>query len=174
MYPPTHSTNWIVPSRRASVRLLNWIRSIQKTGRTARLLAIHLLDTNAISDLVREQPNLVAKVKSCSHELATSTIVRGEIRYGLERLAASQRRDDLEAKTTRLFDSLVLYPVTEGTADVYGRIRGTMERQGLGIDENDLWVAATALEINAVLATRDKVFGLVPTLITADWTLRTA
>ena len=134
-------------------------------------MAICLLDTNAISDLVRENWALLAHVRSCSDELATSPIVRGEIRYGLERLAVGKRRNDLEAKTSRLFHSLVFYPVTEGVADIYGRIRREMETQGLGIDENDLWIAATALEIGAILVTRDTVFTHVPGLRAVDWTL---
>ena len=89
---------------------------------------------------------------------------------GIERLAMGQRRTNIEQKTSRLFDALLFYPITEETADVYGSLRRTMESQGLGIDENDLWIAATVLEVGAVLVTRDAVFSQVPGLAIADWT----
>ena len=39
------------------------------------------------------------------------------------------------------------------------------------LDENDLWIAATAAALAATLVTRDKDFTRVPGLIAGDWTV---
>jgi predicted nucleic acid-binding protein len=46
-----------------------------------------------------------------------------------------------------------------------------LERQGLSLDENDLWIAATASAVGATLVTRDRDFGSVEGLTTTDWTV---
>jgi predicted nucleic acid-binding protein len=39
------------------------------------------------------------------------------------------------------------------------------------MDENDLWIAATALALNATLVTRDADFGGIAGLVMEDWTV---
>ncbi len=69
------------------------------------------------------------------------TIAHGEIPFGLGRLAHGRRRAELEVKAQKLFD-----------------IMPSQQRRGLPLDENDLWMAATALAINATLVSRDSDF----------------
>jgi predicted nucleic acid-binding protein len=38
------------------------------------------------------------------------------------------------------------------------------------MDENDLWIASTAIALGAVLITRDSDFSQVPDLKIEDWT----
>ena len=38
------------------------------------------------------------------------------------------------------------------------------------MDENDLWIAATALALGATLVTRDSDFSGTPGLVIEDWT----
>jgi hypothetical protein len=40
----------------------------------------------------------------------------------------------------------------------YSQIKATRQRQGLGLDENDLWIAATAKALGAVLVSSDRDF----------------
>ncbi len=54
-----------------------------------------LLDTNAVSDLMRDHPRLKARVSTSSDPVATSAIVVGEIRHGLSRLPSGKKRTDL-------------------------------------------------------------------------------
>jgi predicted nucleic acid-binding protein len=37
------------------------------------------------------------------------------------------------------------------------------------MDDNDLWIAATALHLGAILVSRDKMFAYVPGLQVVDW-----
>jgi predicted nucleic acid-binding protein len=64
---------------------------------------IYLLDTNAISDLMRADLRIEKWMASLNEDdrVVTCTIVRGEILFGIARLAESRRRADLEAQRVR-------------------------------------------------------------------------
>ena len=59
-----------------------------------------LLDTNAFSDLMRKHSKLHARMTSlaAADGIVICTVVRGEIRYGIEQLPQSKRRQDLEVR----------------------------------------------------------------------------
>ena len=59
-----------------------------------------LLDTNAFSDLMRKHSKLDARMSSLApaNRVVICTVVRGEIRYGIEQLPRSKRRQDLEGQ----------------------------------------------------------------------------
>ena len=61
-------------------------------------------------------------------------------------------------------------PVPEAAGDACASIKRTREQQGLRVDENDLWIAATASAVGATLVTRDRDFTSVEGLATTDWT----
>ncbi|MBI4026188.1 MAG: PIN domain-containing protein [Verrucomicrobia bacterium] len=73
----------------------------------------YLLDTNAFSDLMREQPDIRAHVESLlpADRLVICTIVRGEIRYGVSRLPEGKKKQDLETKAEKLFAAITCEPV---------------------------------------------------------------
>lgn len=131
---------------------------------------LYLLDANAISDAMKGQTNLVGKLASKSGVVITSVIVQGEIHYGLDLLPLGKRRTDLEAKATSVLGSLSAEPVTETVATHYATIRSTLEKQGLVLGDNDVWIAATALNLGAILVSRDQGFQKVPGLVVEDWT----
>src|SRR2546426_4585040 len=116
-----------------------------------------LLDTTAFSDLMREHPKVDAHLASVSSmdRVVICAIVRGEIRYGIERLPQGKRRQELEAKAANLFAVLPCEPVPEAAGDQYAKVKLTRQQQGLTLDEHDLWIAATALVLGAVLISRD-------------------
>jgi len=131
----------------------------------------YLLDTNAVPDTIREHTGIKAKIAAQpSGELLTSVVVVGEIRYGFERLAAGRRRQHLEIKAWRVLDAFRSVVVTEAAANIYGRMKRTLETQDLSLNDNDLWIAATVLSLPAVLVSRDTDFARVPGLQVEDWT----
>jgi predicted nucleic acid-binding protein len=81
-----------------------------------------------------------------------------------------RKRRDFEAKAIKLFATLPCEPVPERAGDHYGRVKREAEVSGLPMDENDLWIAATALAFDAVLVSRDSDFRRVRGLIVEDWT----
>lgn len=134
---------------------------------------IFLLDTNAFSDLMRENAQLDARLASLSSadRVIICAVIRGEIRYGLERLAPGRRKQMLEDKAARLFAILPCEPIPVTAADYYARIKVSRQQRGLALDENDLWIAATVLALGAVLVSRDSDFQQIDGLQVEDWTI---
>src|SRR3990170_8414548 len=102
--------------------------------------------------MLKQNAKVLTRIASLStaDRLAICSIVRGEVLYGLERLPHGRRRRDLESKVTELFGTLPCEPVPEAAGDHYARIKRETERNGMHLDENDLWIAATALSLRAV------------------------
>ncbi len=131
----------------------------------------YLLDTTTFSGLMRRAPKARARIAylSTNDRAVICTITRGEILYGLARLPAGKRRQDLEAEAAKLFNELDCVPIPEAAGDYYATIKSSAERQGTPLDENDLWIAATALSLNAVLVSTDTDFQRVTALKLEDW-----
>jgi tRNA(fMet)-specific endonuclease VapC len=132
---------------------------------------IYLLDTNAFADLMREHPLAVEYVKgvSADDQFVICSIVRGEILYGVERLPASKRQVDLRAKADLLFASIPCESVPAAAADHYAAIKQSRAVNGLSMDENDLWIAATAMSMGATLVSRDNDVRNIGGLVVIDW-----
>ena len=131
-----------------------------------------LFDTNAFSDLMRERPKLDVRLASISPDdrVVICSVVRGEIRYGIERLPQGKRRQELETKAARLFAVIPCEPVPEAAGDHYAMVKLSRQQKGLALDENDLWIAATALALGAALISRDSDFQHIEGLAVEDWT----
>lgn len=130
----------------------------------------YLLDTNTVSAVMPDHPRVKAHLSPQAGSIVTCAIVAGEIRYGLERLPAGKRRSNLEAKASAVLAVLPIEPITPAAADVYGTIRRELELKGLNLSDNDLWIAAAALSLGAVLVSNDQMFPHVRGLIVEDWT----
>lgn len=92
-----------------------------------------------------------------------------KILYGIRKLPTSRRRDELSGQAAPLFDALPCMAVPEWAAEHCADVKIARERVGLALDENDLWMAATALAIGAVLVTRDRDFQRIGGLIVQNW-----
>src|SRR5436190_20784412 len=92
------------------------------------------------------------------------TITLGEVLHGLALVPPGRRRRELEADADRILPSLVCDPVPPAAAGHYARIKVVQVQAGLALDENDLWIAATALATGAVVVSRDRDFAGVPGL----------
>ncbi|HZZ80545.1 MAG TPA: type II toxin-antitoxin system VapC family toxin [Gemmataceae bacterium] len=130
-----------------------------------------LLDTNAVSDIMRDHPQVLASVASCRDPITTSAIVVGEIQYGLDRLPTGKKKLDLTARAAAILGAIRLVAIADGIARAYGRLKAASEQQGLNADDNDLWIAATAIEQGSVLVTRDQIFSRISALQSIDWTV---
>jgi len=128
-----------------------------------------LLDTNAISDLMMDHPKVRARLLACTDPILTSTIVLGEIRYGLNRLTLGKKRTDLENRALRTLLGIPIEQVTQPISDEFGRLKASLEAQGIILGDNDLWIAATALSLSYTLITRDSIFIRIPGLQVEDW-----
>jgi len=131
----------------------------------------YLIETTAVSHLMRRDARTLARIAALasSDVAAVCTITRGEILYGLERLPMGQRRRSLEEEATHVLAQFPCLPVSESVADHYARIKREAESQGTPLDENDLWLAATAIAYGAVLVSRDRDFPRLTGLAVEDW-----
>ena len=135
-------------------------------------MMLYLLDTTGFSDLMREHPKMDAHLAGLAPEdrVVICPIVRGEVAYGIARLPEGARRRALADRAARLFANLACEPVPMAAADRYAEVKLARERQGLALDENDLWIASTALALGAVLVSRDTDFKHIDGLTAEDWT----
>jgi predicted nucleic acid-binding protein len=120
----------------------------------------YLLDTNAISDLMRAVPRVENWMAGLGQDdrVVTCTIVRGEVLFGIARVPVGRRRTELEDAGQQFLAAFRCEPIPEQAADFYTAVKLIRQQRGLVLDENDLWVAATALALGATLVSRDNDF----------------
>lgn len=120
------------------------------------------LDTNRITDLFRGDVALAEQL-STAEEVWIPLIVLGEIRAGFQGGTQQRRNEQLLTGLLAKPTVGVLLPSRE-TAEHYARIFVQLKRAGTPIPDNDLWIAALALEHDLVLITRDRHFVRLPQL----------
>lgn len=111
----------------------------------------YLLDTNIISDLIRNPQGKAAKqiAKRGEKNICTSIIVAAELRYGCARNGSARLLKAVENLLAEI-DTLPF----DAPADVeYGRIRSELEAAGRPIGGNDLLIGAHALATGAIIVT---------------------
>ena len=120
----------------------------------------YLLDTNAIADLMRAAPRIENWMAGLDQRdrVVICPIVRGEVLFGIARLPEGRRRSELEQTGQHFLTALRCEPVPERAGDFYAAVKLFRQRRGLALDENDLWMAATALALGATLVSRDSDF----------------
>ena len=135
-----------------------------------------LIDTNVISEFVRPKPSLQVKhwFESADPEsLFASVVTFGEIRLGIEDLPEGKRRAALEQwleeGVPEWFQANLL-PVTKAIADRWGQMTIQAKRKGVTISTADGLIAATALEHDLTLVTRNaKDFAVVGVKLFNPW-----
>lgn len=127
-----------------------------------------LLDTNVISELVKPKPqaNVTEWVENTDESLLyLSVLTLGEIRRGIAALPQSRRRATLEAwldKDLRArFEGRILV-IDQEVADRWGLLTAAARNSGIVLPVIDGLLAATALEHNLTLVTRDT--GQIPSM----------
>ena len=129
---------------------------------------MRLLDTNIISDLVRNPQGLAAmRLKAVGDiGVVTSVIVAGELRYGCLKKGSVRLTERVDA-VLREIDVLGVEPAA---AAIYGTIRSKLESEGQTIGQNDLWIAAQAQALGATVVTdNEREFRRVDGLAVENW-----
>ena len=133
---------------------------------------LYILDTNVVSALMNADAIVIAHLQALSSQdrAAACSMVRGEILFGIARLPLGRRREELYSKAIRVFGILPCEPVPCDAANHYAEIKTELQRLGRDLEDNDLWIAATALSLDSVLVTRDSDFRRIRGLTVEDWT----
>lgn len=125
----------------------------------------YLLDTNIVIALFADEA-AIRKALVAAEEVFVPSIVVGELYYGAWK---SKRQQENVARIDEFAaDSVVLGCDTE-TARQYGQIKSALRTQGTPVPENDIWIAAIAMQHDLMLVTCDEHFGQVRGLRTERW-----
>jgi tRNA(fMet)-specific endonuclease VapC len=124
-----------------------------------------LPDTNIMIALFAGEA-VVLQEFSNANEVFLSSVVLGELYYGARK---SARASQNVARVDAFAASNVVLACDVDTARQYGAIKESLRAKGKAIPENDIWIAATALQFGLPLATRDAHFKEVDGLSVANW-----
>jgi predicted nucleic acid-binding protein len=135
-----------------------------------------LLDTNCISELVsaRPEPRVVEWLESADEGLLyLSVLTLGEIRKGVALLAQGKRRAGLETwlavELQSRFSGRIL-PIDVVVADRWGLLAADARRKGKPLAIIDGLLAATALEHNLTVVSRNAGdFADTPVAVLNPW-----
>jgi tRNA(fMet)-specific endonuclease VapC len=132
---------------------------------------MYLLDTNHCSRAILGDSAILSRLDSIENTLvATCVIVQGELIDMAER---SQRRRNNLILVQNFFQGIYVYNIDGATATLYGQLKAELFKQfapkekskrrktkmtELGFDENDLWIAAIALQHNLTIVSADSDF----------------
>ena len=123
------------------------------------------LDTNRLTDLFRGDAALAELLSTCD-EVWIPLIVLGEMKAGFYGGTERHKNETLLRKLLTRPTVDVLVPQRE-TAEQYARLFVQLRRAGTPVPDNDLWIAALALEHDLTLITRDRHFEQIPQLLRA-------
>lgn len=128
----------------------------------------YLLDTNIVSDLIRNPQGKVAQhIRQVGEaNVCTSIIVAAELRYG----ATKKGSPKLSAQLEMVLSVLEVLPFETPADATYGVLRTRLEHNGTPIGANDLLIAAHALAVGyAIVTDNDKEFSRVKDLQCENW-----
>jgi len=128
--------------------------------------AVLMLDTNAISALVKGQAGGLSKTLE-RRSFCISVITEAELRVGLARRPVNA---DLRSIIENLLLATDIRPWNSACAERYGQLRAELEALGKPLGPMDLLIAAHALAEDCTLVSADRAFAHVPGLRVLDWT----
>ena len=124
-----------------------------------------LLDTSAVIDHLRGKIDIAEKAPPAEPLFLPLTAL-GELYKGVLKSASPEKS---RAKLDTFLQTVaVLHPAT-ATALHYAQIAAALERMGTPIPENDIWIAAVAMECSMPLVTCDAHFAKVDGLALLNW-----
>jgi tRNA(fMet)-specific endonuclease VapC len=132
----------------------------------------YLFDTNICIYIRRRRPTEILKRFQAlqSGDAVISVITYGELRYGAEK---SQERERALALLDDLITLIPTQPLPAAAGEAYGAIRLDLERSGMMMGNNDLWIAAHARSAGLTLVTNNaREFRRVPSLALENWAER--
>ncbi len=128
----------------------------------------YLLDTNIVSDLVRNpQGRVTQRIREVGEaQVCTSIIVAAGLRHGATKRASPRLTAQLEA----VLGALEVLPFEAPADAAYGRLRARLERTGRPIGGNDLLIAAQVVACGHTIVTdNEREFNRIDDLPCENW-----
>lgn len=129
----------------------------------------YLLDTCTVSDFVKGQANVLARIKATAPSLiAVSVVTRMEIEYGL--LLNPERAKKLVPLMDSFLGSITTLALSEADAQAAAGIRAALQRQGQPIGAYDTLIAGCGLARGLIVVTSNVgEFQRVSGLVVENW-----
>ncbi len=132
---------------------------------------MYLLDTNHCSRIIQGDATVLHRLREKGNTIvATSVIVVGELVF----MAENSQQKTANLKVVQAFvQSIDIYQIDKEIAEIYGQFkaeiisrfgpreksrRRTITIEELGVSDNDLWIAATAIRHNLTIVSADSDF----------------
>ncbi len=128
----------------------------------------YLLDTNVVSDLIRNpQGRVTEHIRRVGEaQVYTSIIVAAELRYGATKKGSPRLASQLEA----VLGALDVLPFEAPADAAYGHIRTQLEQAGRPIGGNDLLVAAQTIALGyTIVSDNEREFARIEGLPRENW-----
>ena len=128
----------------------------------------YLLDTNILSDLVRQPQGVIARriAEAGEEAICTSIIVAAELRFGAEKSGSAKLADQVNL----ILSAIEILPLESPADREYARLRQYLARRGTLIGPNDMLIAAQALGAGLTVVTANNgEFARVPGLSVENW-----
>ena len=135
---------------------------------------IYLFDTNHCSRVLENDSVVLQRLAAVGDAtIATCAIVRGELIFMAE---FSQQRTINLRRVETLLSRIIVYPIDGEVADWYGSLKARLLDRfgpkakaksrratlvGIGVSDNDLWVAAVARRRGCTLVSNDSDFARI-------------
>jgi len=124
-----------------------------------------LLDTNILLAMFAQDQNVLEGLAAAEHVYIPS-IALGELYFGA--FNSGRVVENVAQLDATALDARIL-PCDALTARHYGQIKLSLRRKGRPIPENDIWIAALAMQHGLILASRDAHFTYVDGLVLETW-----
>jgi tRNA(fMet)-specific endonuclease VapC len=122
------------------------------------------IDTNIVSAFFKGS-DIGARVRE-AQQVYLPIIVLAELYFGAEKSPDPERK---RQQIDRFLPLVEVLQTTAQTARKYGVIKAELEARGERIPDNDIWIAALAMEHQIPLASRDQHFERISGLSSLKW-----
>jgi len=129
-----------------------------------------LLDTGSAGDYINRRHDVYEQARAAvtrGHRVGIGLPVLAELWFGVEN---SSSRDRNAERLRRVLPDLIVWPLTEQAAEVYGRVAAELRRTGRPIGKIDMLIAAIALSLGTTtVVSADRDLTAVPGLTVENW-----
>lgn len=124
-----------------------------------------LLDTNIVIEMFSGNRAIQEKMQNSYNVFLASPVI-GELYYGARK---SDRILENLRRINSFVDEHIFLACDLETADWYGIIKARLQQKGRLIPDNDIWIAAIAMQHGLILVTRDSHFDEIESLQVESW-----
>lgn len=132
---------------------------------SSQMSSSYLLDSRVLV-LSLKKVKLVLERLARTITFYTSVVALGELYYGAEHSTNFEKN---LAEVNELANSMSVLITDSETARINGRLKHEQRTVGLMLPDNDLWIAATAVQFDLTLAARDHHFTWIARLTLEQW-----